>query len=125
VSVTGAANTGNKILRNSFDSNAGAAIVTAVAVVAPTLTDPVGGGPGHQLSGSTAVAGTLEVYVADSAGSGEGKTFITSQPVGGGPFSFPLNGPPPTGTTDFVVATFTDASNNTSAFSSPAVSVLP
>jgi hypothetical protein len=124
VDVTGAANTGNTILRNSFDSNGGAAIVTAVAVTPPTLTDPVGGSPTHQLDGTTSAAGTVEVYVADSAGSGEGKTFITSQPVPGGAFNFNLNGPPPTGT-DFVVATFTDASNNTSAFSSPAVSVSP
>src|SRR5205085_7426147 len=113
------ASSGTLIQANQMELNTAAGIVLAGGanggIAAPTLTTPVGGGPGHSLSVTLTTAGTIDVYKVDSAVSGQGKTYLMSHgPDPAGLVSFNLNALVASG--DDVVATVTDNTNSTSAF---------
>jgi hypothetical protein len=119
VRISNNANTGNTIRGNSIEGNVAGGIQTVVAVNAPVLTDPTGGPPTHTLTVTVGSAGTIDVYLADSAASGQGEAYLVSQVAGGaGVIGIDLGAAVTTG--DVVVATLTDVNNNTSEFSNVA-----
>ncbi|MFT5143649.1 MAG: YVTN family beta-propeller protein, partial [Thalassolituus oleivorans] len=121
----------NLISQNSIFETVGPGLDLDVAsgvnggILAPTVAfasiDPAGT---LSVTVTAAVAGTVEVFEADTQASGEGKTFLGSPLVyttGGASQTFSLGNAATLGVIlgDFVVATITDAINNTSEFATP------
>lgn len=125
---------GHRVTANSFFDNGATAFTIAPGanadIAAPSaLVAEVDGSGNLTLSATAAVAGDVEFFIADSQGSGEGKTLIgaaQNYTNTGLQQSFAMGPTTTLGVNigDFVVATITDGSNNTSVFSAPVAVVL-
>lgn len=122
---------GHRITENSFfDNNSVAILMDTGTISAPSaLQGAIDGSGNLTLSVTAAVQGSVEFFVADSQSSGEGKTLIgVAQDFTntGLQQDFAMGTATTLGVNvgDFVVATITDGSNNTSVFSAPVAVVL-
>ena len=135
VEVDGASTTLNTISRNSIHDNTALGIELVNGgngeITAPTITTADLSGNTLTVAGSAGVTtGALtEIFVADSASSGEGKTFLGELTVDGsgnfGPSGIDVTGQGLTGA-ESLVATVTHDNGNTSEFGSASdVNALP
>ena len=106
----------NSIRRNSIFSNAFSGI-NLISGGNITLAAPVCSVAAGMIVTVAAGVGRLEFFLADSSSSGEGAVFVTDVVKTSSTVTVPFSGLIPSGSV--LVATFTDASGNTSRFSNP------